>query len=316
MDQAAVRRLGYLGIGVSDIAGWEWLATEILGLVVSGRSDDGTIFLREDNLHHRIALHPSGEDDVAYIGWEVGGDRDMAGLATALTEVGIEITRASASEASERGVIELIHLADPDGIRHEVYYGLANIGELFVPDALEGRFRTGALGMGHYTAHVSDHDRHVAFYRDGLGMRRTSTRRLPDGSPVEGVSSWRCNPRHHSVALVAMRQRPEKWLSHFGLHLNDIDDVGIAYDKALDAGIVDVTLGRHQGDQMLSFYLRTPSGFQVEFGWQGREIHDDASVDQVVGPPSRWGHRPVTSREADVAVFSQAKGLSTAHSDA
>ena len=164
--------------------------------------------------------------------------------------------------------------------------------------------------MGHYTLYVTNHQRHVEFYRDGLGMRRTSSRRLPDSGPVEAVSSWRCNARHHSVALVTMRRPPEKRLSHIGLHLNDIDEVGMAYDKAGDAGLVEVTLGRHQGDQMLSFYLRTPSGFQVEFGWQGREISDDAPVDQVVGPPSRWGHRPVSSREEDSATFSQAKGLS------
>ena len=34
------------------------------------------------------------------------------------------------------------------------------------------------------------------------------------------------------------------------------------------------TLGRHPNDRMFSFYAKTPSGFQFEFGWGGREVDD------------------------------------------
>jgi hypothetical protein len=33
-------------------------------------------------------------------------------------------------------------------------------------------------------------------------------------------------------------------------------------------------LGKHTNDYMVSFYLRTPSGFNVEYGWGAREIDD------------------------------------------
>jgi catechol-2,3-dioxygenase len=60
----SVSQLAYLGIGVSDMPAWKSFATDILGMQATERGDDGTVYLRMDENHHRIALHPSGEDDV------------------------------------------------------------------------------------------------------------------------------------------------------------------------------------------------------------------------------------------------------------
>jgi hypothetical protein len=35
-----------------------------------------------------------------------------------------------------------------------------------------------------------------------------------------------------------------------------------------------MNLGKHTNDHMVSFYLRTPSGFNVEYGWGAREMDD------------------------------------------
>jgi extradiol dioxygenase len=64
----AVSQLAYIGIGVSDIAAWERFAKDMLGMEIAERSHDGTVYLRMDECHHRIALHPSGEDDILYVG--------------------------------------------------------------------------------------------------------------------------------------------------------------------------------------------------------------------------------------------------------
>jgi hypothetical protein len=42
----SVTQLGYLGIGVSDIAVWEQFATQTLGLQLNERADDGALFLK------------------------------------------------------------------------------------------------------------------------------------------------------------------------------------------------------------------------------------------------------------------------------
>jgi len=50
-------------------------------------------------------------------------------------------------------------------------------------------------------------------------------------------------------------------------------------------------LGRHTNDHMLSFYMRTPSGFEVEYGWGARTVDDAAWHVQRHQAPSIWGHR-------------------------
>jgi len=53
---------------------------------------------------------------------------------------------------------------------------------------------------------------------------------------------------------------------------------------------MSATLGRHVNDKMLSFYMRTPSGFDVEFGCEGLEVDDREWVARESTAVSLWGH--------------------------
>jgi hypothetical protein len=96
------------------------------------------------------------------------------------------------------------------------------------------------------------------------------------------------NARHHSLALL---EADAVGLHHLMIEAVSIDDLGRAYDAAIERGVVRVTLGRHTNDHMMSFYASSPSGFMVEVGWGGRSI-DDATwkVEEMVHGPSIWGH--------------------------
>lgn len=75
-----------------------------------------------------------------------------------------------------------------------------------------------------------------------------------------------------------------------------MEDVGHAYDRCLDAGVtIANTLGMHPNDRMFSFYARTPSGFDIEFGWGGRKIDDATWEIRQYDRLSVWGHRPPTA---------------------
>jgi 3,4-dihydroxy-9,10-secoandrosta-1,3,5(10)-triene-9,17-dione 4,5-dioxygenase len=41
---------------------------------------------------------------------------------------------------------------------------------------------------------------------------------------------------------------------------------------------------------MLSFYMKTPGGFDVEFGCEGLEVEDDRWVARESTAISLWGH--------------------------
>ena len=81
---AGVTQLGYLGINVSDLDAWEQFATDVLGLQVSGRDTDGSLFLKMDEYHHRFILHPGADDDLAYAGWQVTDEQALHGMAERL----------------------------------------------------------------------------------------------------------------------------------------------------------------------------------------------------------------------------------------
>ena len=71
-----------------------------------------------------------------------------------------------------------------------------------------------------------------------------------------------------------------------------MDDVGLAYDRALRARVrIVLTLGRHPNDRMFSFYVQTHSGFALEYGHGGIVI-DDATWKVVnYSKMSDWGHK-------------------------
>ena len=64
---------------------------------------------------------------------------------------------------------------------------------------------------------------------------------------------------------------------------------------------ITMGLGQHSNDRMFSFYVRTPSGFEVEYGWNGIQI-DEASwtVTEFGGRGDLWGHRGPSMDEITV----------------
>ncbi len=113
---AGVTQLGYLGIGVRDVDEWERFATSVLGLQANGRGSDGSLFLRMDEYHHRFVIQPTGNDDVAYIGWQATDEGSLQAIADRLKAAGVEVHQGTPSEAEARRVEGLITFPDPNGI--------------------------------------------------------------------------------------------------------------------------------------------------------------------------------------------------------
>jgi len=286
-----VTQLGYLGIGVSDVESWERFATEILGFQSGGRDADGSLFLRIDEYHHRFTIHPGGNDDVAYIGWEVKDEESLWAVDDRLRSAGTEVIEGNEADTEARRVVGLLKFQDPNGIATELFYGpLINFERPFVsPRPITG-FLTGNQGLGHMVLVVNDVDESLRFYRDLLGMRISDFVELELAPGIKPrLAFLHCNPRHHSVALVAAPL--PKRLQHFMVQVNSVDDVGSTYCLCEERGVpIAAGLGRHTNDQMFSFYLHTPSGFEVEYGWGARLVDDATWQVQKHEAGSVWGH--------------------------
>ncbi len=283
---ASVSQLGYVGISAKDVDVWERFATETLGLQVSGKEPDGTLFLRMDEYQYRIAIHPTGKDDLAYLGWQVSGEQQLHEMADQLKAAGITVVQADREEAKARKVEGLIKFDDPEGTATEIFFDppITFDNPFNSPRPISG-FVTGDQGLGHVVMFVKDLDRGVRFYRDVLGMRISDF--------IRSLAFFHCNSRHHSVALIEA-QAPKR-LNHFMIQLQSINDVGALYDKCQDEEIPIVRgLGRHTNDHMTSFYMKTPSGFDVEYGWGARTVDDATWQVQRHEKGSIWGHRAPT----------------------
>lgn len=289
---ASVTQLGYIGLEVSRLDAWESFAQEILGLQVWDRNADGSLSLRLDEREQRIVLHPGPADDVAYLGLEVADEEALRALCATLKDSGVETTPGTPEEIAARRVAGLATCKDPSGVRVELHYGaMLRVRESFQsPLPIEG-FVAGDQGLGHIVLHVFDFDQSMRFYRDLLGFRISDYAYV---SPAPGldirVAFLHCNPRHHTIAFAAAPL--PKRLNHLMVEMRALDDVGRAYQRVQDRGVpIAMTLGRHDNDRMLSFYMVSPSGFQVECGWGARQVDDaDWRVETYRGG-SLWGHR-------------------------
>lgn len=286
---SAIKSLGYLGLGVKDLATWDTFATEVLGL--QSLPENNRRLLRMDEYAWRFALEQDDADDVVYAGWEVADARGLREVAERLRAVGVQVETTTAEEAAVRRVSELIRFSDPNGLKCEAFCGptIESENPFRSPRVISG-FVTGQQGLGHIVVTAADLQKSLRFYCDGLGFRMSDTIDLKFGGMTVTLAFMHCNARHHTVALLPLPL--PKRLLHFMLQLRSIDDVGSTMYLVQDRNIeIAATLGRHTNDQMLSFYMRTPSGFEVEYGWGGREIDDATWHVQKHQAGSVWGHR-------------------------
>ena len=116
-------------------------------------------------------------------------------------------------------------------------------------------------------------------------------RRILGGAPSDPpvwLRFFGCNPRHHSLALPADPARPASSTSWS--RWQQLTTWGCAW-TAPSAASHDVRdAGRHVNDLMLSFYMKTPGGFDVEFGCEGREVDDRSWIARESTAVSLWGH--------------------------
>ena len=287
----SIEALGYLGLKVKDPDAWSAFAAGVLGMMPAEGAGGATRF-RLDEQAWRIALETGEADDVAYLGFEVAGPAELEAIAQRLAEGGVAVGNGDPALLAERGVLGLITCQDPDGLPVEVYYGATLRTETpFASPAGVASFVTGRQGLGHVVISTRDIAAARHFYQDLLGFRLSDTIRMRTGADSSfDLEFYHCNPRHHTLALLPVPT--PKRLHHFMLQVPTLDAVGFALERAQAAGTpIALTLGRHTNDRMVSFYARTPSGFEVEFGFGALEVDDATWRVTRHDKPSSWGHK-------------------------
>ncbi len=275
--------LGYVGVRAKDLDEWSGYSTSLLGMQIVDQSRT-SLSLRMDDRKQRLVVEADGGEGISFYGWEMADAAALDRLAAQLEANAIIFARGSNALAQHRRVTDLITLNDPLGNRIEFFHGPEIASDAFQPSRSISGFRTGPLGIGHVVMMVENIERALSFYRDVLGFGVSDYYSDPFAACFFHV-----NPRHHSFAMIETGQSK---VHHLMVELFSLDDVGQGYDIAqLEDGRVAVTLGRHAGDYVTSFYSWNPSAFMIEYGWGGRLIDPATWVpaERKEGP-SIWGH--------------------------
>jgi 3,4-dihydroxy-9,10-secoandrosta-1,3,5(10)-triene-9,17-dione 4,5-dioxygenase len=287
----SITELGYAIIGSTDPEKWRHYGTQVMGMAaVDG--PDGALYLKMDERDFRLAVQKSDKDQLFASGWSVASEKDFHAVRKTLAQANVKVTPGTDAERRVRKVQDLFSFLDPSGLRHEVFWGPIAAFERFV-SPLGTRFVTENLGLGHAVLPTNKMAETVAFWTQvmGFGLSDILHVTLGPGGPTISIHFMHCaNGRQHSLAYCELPD-PTGCI-HLMVEVDSFDEVGRALDRVEKHKVpITATLGRHVNDDMVSFYMRSPSGFQFEYGTGGAV--KDWSTWQVFETTrgSHWGHR-------------------------
>lgn len=287
-------QLGYLGVEVPDAAALGGFLEAVVGLVPG--DDPGT--WRNDRKARRLVVAEGPSADATFLGFEAADPDAWAATVVRLDEAGYPVAHAGTEEAEARRVEQLVYVDAPWGIRVEVAHGLAEADQPFASPLVPGGFVTEDQGFGHVVFATTAFDESHRFVTEGLGLRQTDWVETEIAAGIElEIRFYHCNPRHHSLALARAPFDLPQRLHHLMVEVADRDDVGYAFDRAWNAKCVIASgLGHHPNDEMFSFYVASPAGFQVEVGHGARLVTERWDENRRYDRISSWGHQPLPAR--------------------
>ena len=298
---------------------WEQFANGVLGLQPNGGAADGTRFLKMDENHHRLALHPGPRDDIAYAGWAIPDEASLRALAEQLASHGGRVSWGTPAEAIARRVTGLLRVQDPSGVINEVCWGpQVETERPSVHPARCGGFEAGGPRLRPHRARGGRLRGEPALLPRRprpADQRLHRARHGPAGRTT--VAFLHSGPRHHSLA-IAQFAAPKR-LHHFMLQLRHLRRRG--HDLRSVPGPAhtdrDPAWAATPTTCMTSFYIVTPSGFQVEYGHGGRGDRRRglggaaAPRGEPVGASLADGD--ATARRAEAGLRPPARGRGRAH---
>ena len=282
---------------------------DVVGLMPGAATPAGSSTWRDDTKAQREVVANGPSNDATCIGFVATSRESFEATVARLRKLGLEPAAGTDAQNRERRVAEMISVRAPWGVDVEVVLGLESAATPFVSTVFPDGFVTKDQGFGHFVFAVAGKEVYEAsrsFALEGLGLKLSDTLRMPMGPGEMNVSFFRCNARHHTLAIanVPMPEVAQK-LHHINFEVRQVAAVGAAYDRALAAGTpIANVIGQHEKDGMVSFYSVGPDGWQVEIGATGRQIGDDWNDVREYSRISLWGHQPP-------AVLAQMQGLTS-----
>jgi 3,4-dihydroxy-9,10-secoandrosta-1,3,5(10)-triene-9,17-dione 4,5-dioxygenase len=295
-----LKSLGYVKVAATDMPRWRQFAFDVLGFAEGSGPDENALYLRMDERAARIIVVPGDTDKIVTVGWEVRDHAALEKVKAALDAAGVPVKELSQDDAEARRVEEVIAFDDPAGTSTEVFHG-AVLDHSPVVTPYGAKFVTGDQGLGHVVLPALDVPGLFQFYTGVLGFVSRGAFRVPappEFGPIR-VRFLGINQRHHSLAICPAMTIRDPGVIHLMVEVDSLDTVGQALDRVNKDGFqLSSTLGRHTNDKMVSFYVRAPGDWDVEFGTEGMRVDETYYTAEEITADSYWGHQWVSDLPA------------------
>ncbi|MFD4407506.1 VOC family protein [Nocardia sp. NPDC058499] len=294
-----IKALGYVRVQATDMDRWRELGFDVLGFAPGFGDETDALHFRMDERASRITVERGDVDRVTAVGWEVRDAPALRRLTAILDAAGFAYTPMTQELADRRKVEAGICMKDPGGTPLEFFHGPV-LEHSPVVTKYGQKFITGEQGLGHVVMPTTNFDESFVFYTETLGFLSRGAFRMP-APPEMGPLRIRfmgVNQRHHSLAIMPSMEGRDPGLIHVMVEVDELDAVGRAYDQVMARDFpVSSTLGRHTNDKMISFYVRVPGGWDIEYGTGGKLVDEAYYTAEEITADSYWGHEWMWARE-------------------
>lgn len=286
-----IRALGYFVAQTDNLKEWQDYAEQVLGMMTSP-APGGGLYIKMDERPFRMLIVEGRDKRYHSSGWELGSLEAFNAATAELEAKGIAWETGDAALCDQRGVQALALVRDPAGNLHELFWGHRSDFSPFISPQGIPKFVTGDMGLGHTVIPAPNFEETLTFLTEVMGFGISDLMQFkpaPDADPLPIYFMHCNNPRHHSLAICGFPV--EKGCVHTMVEVETMTEVGRAHDRMQTHDVkVSATLGQHLNDEMTSFYMKTPSDFDMEFGYGGLQVdwkeHSAFEFTRV----SLWGH--------------------------
>jgi 2,3-dihydroxybiphenyl 1,2-dioxygenase len=289
-------RMGYAVIESSKLTDWQTLLGKALGMQAD-TLPDGSCSGRMDDHERRLLVVPGKSEDLVVLGLELADQEALCVASARLRQHGIELREGTPENALRRGVQHYWQFKGPKGLTIELFHEPRLLQP--PPRMASSGFVTGDKGFGHVAITTRRPELMKQFWQDIFDIRHSDDVHYSIGGVPLIFEFFRFNERHHSIALAytpKVRVDPIRTrIQHLEIQAATLDDLTAAYQRCGKLGVpISMDVGQHANDRAMSFYVRTPSGFDMEYGWNPIGVNERTWHPELWDRISFWGHEPAS----------------------
>ncbi|MEB3068724.1 VOC family protein [[Mycobacterium] vasticus] len=309
-------RLGYVALETQRFADWRRFGRDAIGMHVDETSPDVMRFRLDDNAC-RFLVQRGPVEDVTALGWQLDDDRSFDEVVARVVQHGVPVAEGTAEEAALRGVERLARFPGPNSLTQEIYTRPA-VADAPLMTAVPGGFVTGDGGIGHVAITTRGPQQMRGYYATVFDARLSDYIDETISGVKVKIRFLRVNQRHHTVAIAAATRLPinpiRTRVQHVNIQVADLDDMVASYQRVKQLGFdMALGIGQHTNDRELSFYAKTPSGFEWEVGWNPLVVDETTWEPTTHQGISIWGHTPEGATVVDKLTQFGAAAASVLH---